>query len=64
MTEKRKYHVTLVRKTTRVIEIEEDSAEDARRQVEDYGILETFTDYDEVERAGSDEVKIKMVKRA
>jgi hypothetical protein len=40
-----KFHVTLARSITTVIEVEAKTSEDARQQIKKYGIVEAISDF-------------------
>lgn len=57
-----KYHVTVVRKIITTLVVDAESAADARRQIEDYGITESWSDHIRINETA--EERIKSVRKA
>lgn len=56
------FHVTVVRKITTTLVVNAESAAAARRQIEDYGITESWSDHISINETA--EEKIKSVRKA
>lgn len=56
------FHVTVVRTVTTTLVVDAESAADARRQIEDYGVVEAWSDFEHVDETAVG--KIKRVSKA